>query len=442
MADDAPDEEEFRELLRAFLEGRTDLDPAKLASAAGLPDNPAMLQQLMAQLQRAMNQEGDGVNWTLAADQAAAIASTGTIVTLPEERDAFERALQIAELWLDEATDIDQGSIPSRVLSRREWASATIGVWTQFAEPVANSIATALTDALAKAAPEEVEEVLPGAARIMRNLGGTLFAMQLGNVVGQLAGEVLSGGDIGIPLLDDGQAAVLPQNAIEFGRSLEQPLDQVELWVAVRELAHARLFRHARWLRLQLITAITDYSRGTRIDTDRLQDIVADFDPSNPESLREALQSGELIPQPSESQLQARARMETTLALVEGWVDVVTASATRRLPASDAIAEAIRRRRAAGGLAEQALSVLAGLELRPRRLREAAAMWQAVTDAVGAAGRDALWSHPDLVPTAEDIDDPAGLIARLTAGEPEPDDVDRAIEELLGDDGPNRPTEA
>ncbi|MBO9578978.1 MAG: zinc-dependent metalloprotease [Microbacteriaceae bacterium] len=435
------DEEEFRELLRAFLEGRGDVDPAKLASAAGLPANPALIGQLMSQLQRAMASEGDGIDWSDAGEQAAAIAGQGTVVTLPEEHDAFLRALQVAELWLDEATDIPQGAVAPRILSRREWATATIGVWTEFAAPVADSIANALTDALAEAAPEDIEGMLPNATRMVRKVGGALFAMQLGQVVGQLSAEVLSGGDIGLPLLDDGAAAVLPQNAIEFGRSLEQPLDQVELWLAARELAHARLFRHARWLRLQLLTAMREYSQGIRIDTERLQELAEDFDPADPEAIREALQSGAFIPPPTEAQLAARARLESTLALVEGWVDVVTADATRRLPSADAIAEAIRRRRAAGGPAERALGVLAGLELRPRRLREAAQMWRAATEAVGAAGRDALWSHPDLVPTDADVDDPAALVARLTAGAPEPDDVDRAIEELLGDDGPERPTE-
>ena len=98
----------------------------------------------------------------------------------------------------------------------------------------------------------------------------------------------------------------------------------------------------------------------------------------------------------------------------------------------NALAETVRRRRASGGPAEQALAALVGLELRPRRLREAAAMWRAVTDAVGTERRDALWSHPDLVPTAADIDDPAALIARLTGPAPEPDDLDREIQDLLG----------
>ena len=67
--------------------------------------------------------------------------------------------------------------------------------------------------------------------------------------------------------------------------------------------------------------------------------------------------------------------------------------------------------------------------------REAAILWQHVSDAVGPDARDALWSHPDLMPTAADLDDPGALVARLTAqarGEvAEPDEMDRALEDLL-----------
>ena len=153
------------------------------------------------------------------------------------------------------------------------------------------------------------------------------------------------------------------------------------------------------------------------------------------------LMSGELIPPKSDEQLAALARLETMLALIDGWVDVITAAATVRLPRSAAIAETVRRRRAAGGPAESAFATLVGLELRPRRLREAAAMWRQVTEAVGAEKRDALWFHPDLVPTSEDITDPTALIARITAGEAPLDDVDRALEDLLNDESGDRPHE-
>jgi putative hydrolase len=317
-------------------------------------------------------------------------------------------------------------------------------LWTQLAEPVALSIADALTRVLTEQAPEEMQGMMQNAGQVMRSVGGALFAMQLGQVVGQLAKEVVSGGDIGIPLLADGTAALIPQNVAEFGDGLDIPIDQVQLYLAVRELAHARLFRHAKWLRLQLITQITAFARGITIDTDRLESLAESFDPSNPEELREAMVSGALIPPKTEEQQEALSRLETVLALVEGWVDVVTAGATRLLPRTDAIAETVRRRRAAGGPAESAFATLVGLELRPRRLRDAAAMWQAVTDAVGQEARDRLWSHPDLLPQAADLDDPTRLVARLTAAatgqEPERDELDQAIEDLLRGDG-DRPAE-
>src|SRR5690242_21744200 len=106
----------------------------------------------------------------------------------------------------------------------------------------------------------------------------------------------------------------------------------------------------------------------------------------------------------------ALRRLETLLALVEGWVDSVVATAAGdRMPGADALREASRRRRATGGPAEQTFATLVGLDLRPRRLREAAALWWSVTEKRGISGRDRLWSHPDLLPGADDLDDPLGF---------------------------------
>ena len=427
-------------MLREFLAGNGNIDPAKLASAAGLPDDPEMVSQLMQQLQNAMNASGEGVNWGLALEQAKALAARSTVVSLPAERSQLEQAFHVAALWLDEVTYLSELTATPRLMSRSEWVAASMSVWTQLAEPVATSIADSLAEVLRDQAPEEMSGMMEGASKLMRNVGGTLFAMQLGQVVGQLSTEVVSGGDVGIPLLDEQQAALLPQNVAAFGAGLDIPIDQVQLYLAVRELAHARLFRHAKWLRLQLLSSITDFARGIRIDTDRLEALAEDFDPARPEELRDAMTSGALIPPKSDEQLVALARLETMLALIEGWVDVVTADASSRLPRVDAMAETVKRRRASGGPAESAFATLVGLELRPRRLREAAQMWRTVTDAVGAEKRDELWSQPDLIPTSADIDNPDGLLARMS-GAPAPDDMDQAIEDLLNDTTDDRPHE-
>ncbi len=116
---------------------------------------------------------------------------------------------------------------------------------------------------------------------------------------------------------------------------------------------------------------------------------------------------GIFTPEDSPTQKASLARLETALALVEGWVcHVVDGAAAGRLPNVVALGEAFRRRRAP---AEQTFAALVGLELRPRRLREAAALWAALTEHRGIAGRDALWGHPDLLPSDDDFADPVAF---------------------------------
>ena len=74
------------------------------------------------------------------------------------------------------------------------------------------------------------------------------------------------------------------------------------------------------------------------------------------------------------------------------------------------LGETMRRRRASGGPAEKTFATLIGLELRPRALREAAALWEQLRIARGIEGRDAVWRHPDLTPTAEDLADPTAWL--------------------------------
>jgi putative hydrolase len=122
------------------------------------------------------------------------------------------------------------------------------------------------------------------------------------------------------------------------------------------------------------------------------------------------MSSGLFEQQTTDEQRAALERLETLLALIEGWVDLVVAEAVgERLPGADALRETLRRRRASGGPAEQTFATLVGLELRPRRLRAAAELWRVLGEKRGTSGRDTIWAHPDLLPTASDLDDPAGF---------------------------------
>ncbi|ALX66668.1 zinc-dependent metalloprotease [Microbacterium sp. XT11] len=441
MADNDPTPEDFQEFLRRMMSGQGggNIDPEALQNAFqgmdGFQLDPAMMQTIMAQLQSAFG----GDPWDNALRQALHIANRDGLGIADGARTSLADSFALADLWLGEATTISELAEAPRAMTRGEWVEATLPVWKEIADPVSTSIADALTDALDTQVPEEMRGIVQGAGKLMRGLGGSVFAAQFGQVLGNLSLEVVSGGDVGIPVLPAGTAAVIPQNLAAFGEGLEIPEDQIALYLATRELAYARLYRHAKWLHLHVMAQITDFARGVTVDVDALEDVASRLDPSDPEELRAAIEGGALLPAQSETQREALARLENLVATIDGWVDVVTAQATSRLPDGPRIAEAPRRRRAVGGPAEDALGALVGLKLRPRRLREASAMWQAITDAVGIDGRDSLWDYPDLMPQASDIDDPSALIERLQAqarGEqPAADEFDEALARLLeGDD--------
>jgi hypothetical protein len=125
---------------------------------------------------------------------------------------------------------------------------------------------------------------------------------------------------------------------------------------------------------------------------------------------------------------------EALLALVEGWVDIVVADALgERLPGADALRETLRRRRASGGPAEQTFATLVGLELRPRKLRAAAELWRKLTEQHSLEYRDALWNHPDLLPTSDDLDDPAAFVDRAAQHAADLDDPIAALERTVAD---------
>ena len=395
--------------------------------------DPQQFADALRQFADMLSYRGGPVNWDLAKNVARhAIVAAGDPSVLDAQRREVTEAIRLADLWLDEATAFPSGIRKIEAWSRSEWLEATFPVWAKLCDPIAakgveamSGMFTADPAQLGADVPEEMRQALGalggpgGLGAMMRQLGGAMIGSQTGTAVGELAREVIGSADVGLPLGPEGTAALLPAGVAEFGRGLSVDAGEVRLFLALREAAHQRLFAHVPWLRAHLLGAVEQYASGISVDMARLQEAIPEVDITNPEALREAL-SGEGLfrPEDTPAQKAALTRLETALALVEGWVaTVVSAAARERLTHADALAEAIRRRRATGGPAERTFATLVGLELRPRRLREAAAIWQGLTEARGIDGRDALWAHPDLLPAADDLENPDTFVH----GQPELD---------------------
>src|SRR3954447_16209741 len=397
----------------------------------GMPD----LSMLMSQMQAMMTPHEGSVNWTLAKDVARrTVAAEPDPSASDKDRADVADALRLADHWLDSATEFPSGITSTAAWSRAEWIEETVDVWRRLVEPVAGRVVSAMVNVL----PQEAQAMAGPLLGFLNQAGGAMFGQQVGQALGGLAGEVLSAPDSALPLGPDGRAALLSANVRTFAEGLDVDATDVLLYLALREAAHQRLFAHLPWLRAHLLAAVEDYGRGTTIDVSKIESSVREIDPTNPAAIQEALEGGLFEPDKTPAQQAALTRLETTLALVEGWVDEVVGQATEtRMPTAGRLQEAVRRRRAAGGPAEATFAALVGLELRPRRLRDASALWGSLRSRKGQDARDAVWAHPDLLPTSADLDDPLGF-QEGSAAAPEAltdAEFDAALAELLDNPG-------
>jgi putative hydrolase len=411
----------FEQLFAAFGGGAAG---AGGVGGAGMPD----LSALMGQMQAMMQPYEGAVNWNLAKDIARRAAAQEPDPSISSaESTRVGDALRLADHWLDSATELPSGVTTTVGWSRADWIEQTLPVWQKLVEPVAEHVVAAMTKAL----PEDARAMAGPFAAILGQAGGAMFGTQVGQALAGLGAEVLSSSDIGLPLAPIGKAALLPTNVDGFAEGLDVPLEDVRLYLALREAAHQRLFAHVPWLGAHLVAAVEDFGRGTTIDIEGIESKLGGIDPTNPAALQEAMTSGLFEPQRTPTQEAALVRLETILALVEGWVDEVVTQATQDRMPSAAKMQIVRRRRAAGGPAEQAFAALVGLEMRPRRLRDAAALWGSLRSRKGTEGRDAVWAHPDLLPTAADLDDPLGFGEQLEVEAMGDAEFDAALAELL-----------
>jgi len=395
----------------------------------------ADLAGMFAKMQELFSGSEGGLNFTAAKDTARRLTAAQGQDPVPTsgDRAAVEDAVRLAEMWLDRVTELPAATTAAHAWSRADWIEQTMDRWRPLVEPIAGNVMSSMADAM----PEEARALAGPLMTIMTQAGGALFSQQIGQSIAGLASDVLSSTDIGLPMGPDGVAALVSHNIGSFADGLEDGARaDLVLYSALRECAQHRLYAHAPWLRQAIIAAIEDFGADARINTEAIEEQMQSFDPSQAEDMMAKISEGMLEPSLTSGQLRARDRLELLLALAEGWVDEVVAQATAEtMPKAPRLAEAFRRRRAADGPAEQTFVALVGLELRPRRLRDAATLFAALRDREGAAARDRIWSHPDLLPTAEDLDDPLGYGERhIAPGQLSDEDFDAALGKLLDDE--------
>ncbi len=394
-ADQLPKPAEVQALIQAFTAGGLNTPADMQAQADQGPINVALAKNIALGRTR--------------ADQS------DTTVTA-EDSERVARVMSEANLWLDTVCAFDPAPGQTDALTRAGWIEGSIDAWVQFASPVAQAVSEALTSVISQRfqgfdqgeisgmfagpVPIPLPDNLKDPTTLMKLLGNTSFAMQLGQAAGELAKEVRGGFDQGIPLLKNPAGALIPQNIKAYAKSLELDLDEVTRYMALKEAAHARLYAAVPWLMPRFEALIGKYARGVSIDLDAVEDQLRDAEQINPESIAGAINLSNVGIEDTPEQKEALHSLGDLLALVDGWVDCVVWNAgMAHLPHLEQLREMTRRERAVGGPAEQTFESLLGLHLHPKQLREAAELWEHITADEGVQGRDDHWSHPDLLPS-------------------------------------------
>jgi putative hydrolase len=302
--------------------------------------------------------------------------------------------------------------------------------WHRTIEPLAAGLSSAISDLLDQAMNAQAGESAEGQPPIemitmmLRSFIGTMIATQLGQSIGTLSTTVTGAHDVSLPLLDPARAIVIPENIENWAAELEIAKSEVFIYHALREGAVARLFANNPWLVSYIQSAIVEYGKGIHIDIDAIQrQAQGAFEnmqegAGSEEAISFALDNGIFTPEESPAQKSALLKLETVLALIDGWTDeVVALSAGDRIPSIEQLRETHRRRRAASAPAQLLFSSMLGLQVSPKLTREASAFWKKIREVKSVGERDQIWSG--LLPTAEDLMDPEKFLTSTSI----PDDL-------------------
>ena len=368
----------------------------------------SQLGEMLSRLGRAFSSGGDGSS--LSPETVRELAAVRNDVAVPQELlSQCIDALRVADLWLDQHLSFTSTQLPGQTWNRAQWVNGSVATWCAVVEPLSNSLGSAVGSALsAEAEPEMagMAGIFAQMNEMMKKIGSVMFATQLAEALKTAAETVTGAGDVGIPLIEPVRAILIPENVLKYADGLNIPFGEVLHYLALREQASARLFTHAPWLRDAITDSVKAYSAGIHVNIEKVQ---GDFEQlsGNPEAINEAIQNGLFAPEESEAQRLALKRLELLIALVEGWIDEVSAQAAdAQLPHSQALREMSRRRRATEGPLQRIFAALLGLEVSPRMARDAAHFFKVQGEIHGNEYRDGLWESVGSLPLAEELSSP------------------------------------
>src|SRR6202050_4246700 len=388
------------------------------------PDNP--MGGLLGDLMKVIGSgPGSGDSWFEAARTLAfGVATDGGEDENPDPlvRIAFEELARVAEMHVAEATGISPasgGGVSFEAVGPGQWSFRVLDAY----RPVLKSMVEAQQQGAA-AVPSSLDlsELDPDSSgglsgllgQFALTLGPVFLGMQFGSAAGHLAPRAFGQYALPLPLPQSSTLVLVPGNVARFADDWSLPLQEVQLWVCLRELTmHAVLTRPG--VRSSLTTLLGDAAAhaatAQRSIVERLGEGIGEGT-----SLEDALGDPEALLSdlisPEQRSISSALTAQTTA--IGAYVDHVTSTIAETLTSQPAaLREAWYRYRIEEGKGEQAFAGLFGLNVGQDEVDRGRAFVNGVIDRKGADALTRLWSDELDLPTPPEVDAPGLWLARI-----------------------------
>jgi putative hydrolase len=341
----------------------------------------------------------------------------------PLVRIAYEELARVAELHVADATGISLtsggSSISFDAVGPGQWSDRVLTAY----RPILKLMVEAQQQGAAAMPPamdldafdDDPSGGLGGLlSQFALTLGPVLLGMQFGSAAGHLARRAFGQYALPLPWPESNTLLLVPANVAQFAEDWSLPLQEVQLWVCLRELTmHAVMTRPG--VRASLTTLLGDASAhaaaSQRSMVERLGDGLGDPAAlqgvlSDPESLLADLISPE--------QRHISNALTALTTSIGAYVDHVTAGIAATLTSVPAaLGEAWYRYRVEDAKGEQAFAGLFGLNVGQAEVDRGASFIEGVVERAGEDSLARLWADERDLPTPAEVDAPGLWLARI-----------------------------
>ena len=291
-----------------------------------------------------------------------------------------------------------------QAFTRNEWIDANIANFKLLFEPI-------------EALYNRVQSANSLGAVLMSDLNQVVLSGELGVLLGYLARRVLGQYDLsllGKEPVTPGRLYFVEPNIAAVQNELGLDADDFRLWIALHETTHAYEFEAYPWVREYFNSLLEEYFTYLSDDMTTFSSGLGGLK-SLVDRARANLNNGdswiEMVMSPEQRTLFYK--LQALMSIIEGYSNyIMNAVGERLLPTYGTIKEQFEQRAARRSTAEKLFIRITGLALKMEQYRLGENFISAVVAERGISTANRVWEGPDMLPTLEELRNPAAWINR------------------------------